>query len=84
MALLSMILGIVSVTLGFCCYFGVLTAPIAIGLGVYALSLIKKDPTKYGGKGMALAGIITGALYFVFLIIIILIYGLTFLTNAVN
>lgn len=84
MALLSLILGIVSVTIGFCCYFGVLTAPIARGLGVYALSLIKKDPTKYGGKGMALAGIITGALYFVFLIIIILIYGLTFLTNAVS
>jgi hypothetical protein len=84
MALLSLILGIVSVTIGFCCYFGVLTAPVAIGLGVYALSLIKKDPTKYGGKGMALTGIITGALYFVFLIIIILIYGLTFLTSAVN
>lgn len=84
MALLSLILGIVSVTIGFCCYFGVLTAPVAIGLGVYALSLIKKDPIKYGGKGMALTGIITGALYFVFLIIIILIYGLTFLTSAVN
>ena len=84
MALLSMILGIVSVTIGFCCYFGVLTAPVAIGLGVYALSLIKKDPIKNGGKGMALAGIITGALYFLFLIIIILIYGLTFLTSALN
>ncbi len=84
MALLSLILGIVSITIGFCCYFGVVTAPIAIGLGVYALSLIKKDPGKYGGKGMALTGIITGALYFVFLIIIILIYGLTFLTSAMN
>ena len=84
MALLSMILGIVSVTIGFCCYFGVLTAPVAIGLGVYALSLIKKDPKKYGGKGMALAGIITGALYFVFLIIIILLYGLSFLMSGMN
>lgn len=84
MALLSMILGIVSVTIGFCCYFGVLTAPVAVGLGVYALSLIKKDPKKYGGKGMALAGIITGSLYFVFLILIILFYGLSFLMSGIN
>ncbi len=84
MALLSMILGIVSVTIGFCCYFGVLTAPVAIGLGIYALSLIKKDANKYGGKGMAIAGIITGALYFVFLILIILFYGLAALMGNLS
>ena len=84
MALLSMIMGIVSVTIGFCCYFGVITAPVAIALGIYALSLIKKDPSRYGGKGMALTGIITGSLYFIFLIIIILIYGLSFLMSGVK
>lgn len=84
MALLSMILGIVSITIGFCCYFGVLTAPIAIGLGVYALSLIKKDSNKYGGKGMAIAGIITGSLYFVFLVLIILFYGLAALMGNLS
>lgn len=84
MALLSMILGIVSITIGFCCYFGVLTAPVAIGLGVYALSLIKKDSNKYGGKGMAIAGIITGSLYFVFLILIILFYGLAALMGNLS
>ena len=84
MALLSMIFGIVSITIGFCCYFGVLTAPVAIGLGVYALSLIKKDSNKYGGKGMAIAGIITGSLYFVFLILIILFYGLAALMGNLS
>ena len=84
MALLSMILGIISVTIGFCCYFGVLTAPIAIGLGAYALSLVKKDPNKYGGKGMAVAGIIMGALYFIFLILIILFYGLAALMGNLS
>ncbi len=84
MALLSMILGIISVTIGFCCYFGVLTAPVAIGLGVYALSLVKKDPNKYGGKGMAVAGIIMGALYFIFLILIILFYGLAALMGNLS
>ena len=84
MALLSMILGIISVTIGFCCYFGVLTGPVAIGLGAYALSLVKKDPNKYGGKGMAVTGIILGALYFILLILIILFYGLAALMGNLS
>ena len=84
LALLSMILGIVSVTIGCWCYFGVLTSPVAIVLGLYALSLIKKEPNKYGGRGMAIAGIVTGALYFVLIGLIILIYGLSFLMTGLN
>ena len=84
MALLSMILGIISVTIGFCCYFGVLTGPVAIGLGAYALSLVKKDPNKFGGKGMAVTGIILGALYFILLILIILFYGLAALMGNLS
>lgn len=84
MALLSMIFGIVSITVGWCCYFGVLTSPVAIGLGLYALSLIKKDPNKYGGKGMAIAGIVTGALYFVLIALIALIWGLSVLAGGLN
>lgn len=38
--------------------FGVL----AIYLGIKALAKIRKDPDKYGGKGLAIAGIILGAL----------------------
>ena len=84
MALLSMILGIVSVTVGWCCYFGVLTSPVAIGLGLYALSLIKKDPNKYGGRGMAIAGIVTGSSLLCVYGFIILIYGLGFLMSGIN
>ncbi|HVQ37065.1 MAG TPA: DUF4190 domain-containing protein [Pyrinomonadaceae bacterium] len=84
LAVLSMVLGIVSMTIGWCCYFGVLTSPIAIGLGIFSLFQMKKDPTKYGGKGMAIAGIVTGALYFVLIFLIILIYGLGALMNSVS
>lgn len=80
-AIVSMCLGIFSITIGWCCYLGVITAPIAIGLGGYQLSQIKKDETKFGGKGFAIAGIATGIAYFVFLAFIILIYGLSFLMN---
>lgn len=82
LAVLSMVLGIVSITIGWCCYFGVLTSPVAIGLGIFSLFQIKNDPNKYGGKGMAIAGIVAGGLYFVFVALIILIYGLSFLMSA--
>ena len=82
LAVLSMVLGIVSITIGWCCYFGVLTSPVAIGLGIFSLFQIKNDPNKYGGKGMAIAGIVLGALYFVFVALIILIWGLGFLMSS--
>jgi len=82
LAVLSMVLGIVSITIGMCCYFGVLTSPVALGLGVFSLYQIKQDPSKYGGKGMAIAGIVTGALYFVFAALIVLIWGLGVMMSA--
>lgn len=81
LAVLSMVLGIVSITFGLC-YFGILTSPIAIGLGIFSLFQIKKNPTQYGGKVMAIAGIVTGAIYFVFVALIILIWGLGFLMRT--
>ena len=84
LALVSLILGVVSITIGWCCYFGVLTSPIAIGLGIYALSLIKKEPNKYGGRGLAIGGIVTGSLYFLFMLIIIVIYGVGFFISALG
>jgi hypothetical protein len=84
LAVTSLILGVASVTLGLCCYFGILTAPIALVLGIVSLVQIKNDPTKYGGKGMAIGGIITGGLYFGILLLIILFYGLGFILSAVK
>lgn len=81
LAIVSMCLGIFSITIGWCCYLGVITAPIAIGLGGYQLSQIKKDPEKFGGKGFSIAGVAIGSGYFVLLAFIILIYGLSFLMN---
>ena len=75
MAVASMICGIFSVTIGWCCYAGVLAAPVAIGLGFFQLSQIKKFPDKFSGKPFALTGIVTGFVYFAFLILLIFIYG---------
>jgi hypothetical protein len=60
MALAAMIIGIASIPLLCLLGLGALTGLIAIVLGVIALASINKDPTR-GGKGMAIAGIATGA-----------------------
>ncbi|MGH9930227.1 MAG: DUF4190 domain-containing protein [Pyrinomonadaceae bacterium] len=84
LAVTSLVLGLASVTLGLCCYFGVLTAPIALVLGIVSLVQIKNDPAKYGGKGFAIGGIVTGGLYFGILALIILFYGIGFLMSGVR
>lgn len=71
----SLGLGIGSMTIGWCCYLGLLLSPAALITGFLALSYIKKNPEAYGGRGMAIAGIATGAVFLVFFLLIIIIYG---------
>ena len=81
MAVIAMIAGLVSITIGWCCSVGLLTSPFAIVLGIVSLFQIKKDPRKYGGKGMAIAGIITGSVFLAILVLIALIWGLGILLS---
>jgi hypothetical protein len=84
LAVASMVLGIVSITVGWCCSFGILTSPVAIVMGIVALVQIKNEPAKYGGKGFAIGGIIMGALYCAVFIVIILLYGIGILMGGLN
>ncbi len=84
LAVWSMVLGLVSITVGWCCSFGLLTAPVAVVLGIYALSQIKSDPNRYTGKPLAITGIVSGGLYFVLLAVIVLIYGIGILLSGLN
>jgi hypothetical protein len=61
MAIASLALGVFSLTIGLCCYLGIGTGPIAIVLGVIAMTQMKNTPTQPADKGMAIAGIATGA-----------------------
>jgi uncharacterized protein DUF4190 len=83
-AVASMILGIISLTVGWCCYFGVITGPIAIALGITSLIQIKNNPKEYTGKPLAIIGIVTGAVYFVLVALIIMIYGLGLLAGGLQ
>lgn len=84
LAIVSICLGAGSVTIGFCCYLGVLLGPAAIITGIIARSNIKKDPARYTGNGLALTGIILGAAYFVILALIIILYGAAVLLGGLK
>ena len=75
LAIVSMVLGILSI----CCYTGLFTGIGALITGFLALKNIKNDPNTYGGRGMALAGMITGgifvAIWIIYWIVIIVVYG---------
>ncbi len=84
LAIVSLSLGIASMTIGWCCYLGVLLAPASIITGYIALSQIKRDPTRYTGRGMAHGGIWTGVAYLALLLVIILIYGAAILLQGIS
>ena len=76
LGIVSLCLGLGSMTVGWCCYIGILLGPAAMITGFIALSQNKSDPARFGGRGLAIAGIATGAAYIVLLVIFWLIYGL--------
>ncbi len=84
LAVTSLVLGLVSITLGWCCSFGLVTSPVAVALGIVSLVQIKNNPTKYGGKPFAIGGIITGGLYFAILALIIVLYGIGFILGGMR
>ena len=84
LAAASFVLGLVSITVGWCCWFGILTAPVSLVLGIVSLVQIKNDPVRNGGKGLAIAGVVCGALYFVGMILIAVIYGLGIMFQGIQ
>ncbi len=62
LAIGSLVCGILSVI----CCLGFLTGIPAVILGVMAMNKEKADPATYGGRGLALAGVITGGIGILF------------------
>lgn len=84
LAVASMICGIFTVTIGWCCYLGVISGPVALGLGIYSLIQIKNHPDTFGGKPFAITGVATAALYFLGLAFFILIYGVAIFMQGIK
>ena len=60
LAVAAMVVGIISVTVGWLC-LGPIPGIAAIIMGAVALSQIKKTPDRVGGKPMAVVGVVTGS-----------------------
>lgn len=71
----SLILGILSILL-MCCYGGLPLGLAAAITGYFGMNNVNKDPMQYGGKGLAIGGLILGissiALTIIFIILGIL------------
>ncbi len=82
LGVVSMCLGIGSLTIGWCCFLGLILGPAAIITGGIGLSQAGKDPERYGGRGLAIAGLITGGVSVVgYIIYFILLVGMSSLGN---
>ena len=80
--IISLILGIVSL----CCYISPLTGAAAVITGFIGLKNANRDPANYGGKGLAIAGMILGGIFAVLAILywifIIFFGGMAMLLDA--
>jgi len=75
MALTGMIMGILSITCGLCCY-GLPFNVLGIIFSLVGLSQIKSDPIPQKGRGMAIAGLVLSVVSIV-LVLLLLALGLT-------
>lgn len=75
--IVSLVFGIVSL----CCYISPLTGIVALVTGYMGLKNANNDPANYGGRGLAIAGMITGGVFLLlglfYWIYIIFIIGLS-------
>lgn len=62
LAIASLGVGVFSLTIGLCCYLGLLTGPIAIVLGIVAMIQMKNVEAASSSKGIAIGGIATGGI----------------------
>ena len=72
----SLVLGIVSMVMGFipCCnYLTFITAPIGLGLGI--AGLVQKNKAGEADKGKAIAGIILSVIAIIIPIVVIILAG---------
>lgn len=77
MPIVSLVLGIISI----CCPIAILTGPAALITGFLGIKNVNADPNQYGGKGLAIAGMIIGGLFFVLSVIwwILRLLGLAYI-----
>ena len=82
-AILSLVFGLASITIGWIC-FGLPLGILAMILGFVALSQIRRNPAQYGGKPLALCGLITGGIVFLVHVAIFVIWIVAMIIGAAS
>lgn len=72
LAIGSLVCGVLSCTI--CCSMGILLGPAALVMGFMAKKKAEESPSEFGGRGLALGGMISGAVGVLFGLGIILYY----------
>lgn len=82
--IVSLVLGILSV----CCYISPVTGFIAVVVGFLGLKNIQNDPNQYGGRTLAIIGMILGGLFLIiglaYYVFILFFGGMAMILEAVN
>jgi hypothetical protein len=84
LAVASLVLGIFSITVGWCCSIGMLSAPVGIVLGIVSLVQIKNDPARNTGKPLSIVGLVLSSVYVLFWFIIFMVYGMAIFMGSLN
>jgi len=82
-AVLSLVFGVASITIGWLC-FGLPLGILAIILGFVALSQIKRKPEQYGGKPLAIGGMVTGGIMLLVQLAIIVIWIVALIISSAS
>jgi Domain of unknown function (DUF4190) len=64
LAIVSLVCGVLGIFLSFCCYGGFPLGIAALITGFLGMKNANSDPANYGGKGLAIGGMITGGISF--------------------
>jgi len=82
--IVSLVFGILSV----CCYISPITGIVALITGFMGMKNVNNNPMQFGGKGLAIAGMICGGvflllglLYWIYIIFIIGVVGFSALSH---
>jgi hypothetical protein len=84
LAVASLILGIFSITIGWCCSIGMISAPVGVILGIISLVQIKNDPTTNTGKPLSIIGISLAGFYIVIWFLIFMLYGMAIFMGSLS
>jgi hypothetical protein len=68
--IVSLVFGILSV----CCWIAPLTGIVALITGFLGMKNVNNDPNNYGGKGLAIAGMIVGGVFFLLGVVYYILY----------